>query len=345
MKIKLFIVFVILLANTCFSQISYISKSVGLKQVNKKELEEFKKKEVVFVLPETYSLSQYEKILKESWDSTPYKVVHSEEFVIEDYLNEKYSIATINSIDQVRSTNLGMISSVYICFDVLFLNHQNIKQKRKTSSLKKWNKKKNEYLFKNSKLVARFYLFPISKYLGALQYGPGFGILKKGLGFKIGKKDNVYRNYNLGFLKNYLQKVNSLIKIGEPYDMFDDGYLPELKNLTNQTLYVPKYLGVTFNPFIVRDKNKGDDKIVDLFKKYKYSYEIISEEEISNKILAGDEFYYVRYARTNAEIFLQVVNSKTGEVVFRNYSASVSYNLKTKEVTKISKKIKKSSKK
>jgi hypothetical protein len=47
----------------------------------------------------------------------------------------------------------------------------------------------------------------------------------------------------------------------------------------------------------------------------------------------------------NAERFLQIVNSKTGEIIYRNYMTGISYNLKSKHISDLNSKIIKSLKK
>jgi hypothetical protein len=47
----------------------------------------------------------------------------------------------------------------------------------------------------------------------------------------------------------------------------------------------------------------------------------------------------------NAEGFLQVVNSKTGEIIYRNYITGISYKLKLKHIKDLDRKILKASKK
>ena len=65
---------------------------------------------------------------------------------------------------------------------------------------------------------------------------------------------------------------------------------------------------------------------------------------MNNKILNNEELYYLRYVRMNAERFLQVVNSKTGEIIYRNYITGMSYNIKSKDIKELNDKIKKASK-
>jgi hypothetical protein len=156
---------------------------------------------------------------------------------------------------------------------------------------------------------------------------------------------DVFFNYKLGFLKNYFQKINDLIKNEEVYWMYEDDYLPELKKLSNHKLYIPSYMTIKYNGWKRQDSEKNDKNVEDIFKKYDYQYEIISDEDLNNKILNNQELYYLRYVRMNAERFLQVVNSKTGEIIYRNYITGLSYKIKSKHIKDLNKKIIKASKK
>ncbi|MFL0124072.1 hypothetical protein V2590_05235, partial [Tenacibaculum maritimum] len=105
------------------------------------------------------------------------------------------------------------------------------------------------------------------------------------------------------------------------------------------------YMTIKYSGWMGQDSEEDDENIKDIFRKYDYGYEIISDEEISNKILNNEEFYYLRYVRMNTERFLQVVNSKTGEIIYRDYIMGLSYRIKSKHIKKLSRKIKKVSKK
>ncbi|MFL0132968.1 hypothetical protein, partial [Tenacibaculum maritimum] len=206
-------------------------------------------------------------------------------------------------------------------------------------SPKKRKKKKQDIINKNSSNIARFYIFPKDDFI------------RTSLSSDIGKivnslfTDDVFFNYKPGFLKNYFQKINNLIKNEDIYWMYEDDYLPELKKLTNNKLYIPSYMTIKYSGWMGQDSEEDDENIKDIFRKYDYGYEIVSDEEISNKILNNEEFYYLRYVRMNTERFLQVVNSKTGEIIYRDYIMGLSYRIKSKHIKKLSRKIKKVSKK
>jgi hypothetical protein len=95
-------------------------------------------------------------------------------------------------------------------------------------------------------------------------------------------------------------------------------------------------LALDLMPF--QGKKATDKK--ELFKDYKYKYEYIDTDVLSKKIIDGEELYYLRYAMENGQKYLHVVNSKTGEVVYKNYHP-MSYNLNADNMEEIKKAIEK----
>ena len=152
---------------------------------------------------------------------------------------------------------------------------------------------------------------------------------------------DVFFNYKKGYLKNYFQKLNTLIDDEQTYWMYEEDYTPELKQLQTKKLYIPSYLTVKYNGFTIEDMPNTNAYIDELFNKYTFDYEVISDEELNDKIMQNEELYYLRYVRMNNERFIQIVNSKNGEIVYRNYLTGLSYNIKSKNIKQINDKIKK----
>jgi hypothetical protein len=110
----------------------------------------------------------------------------------------------------------------------------------------------------------------------------------------------------------------------------------ELKNLKNETLYVPSYTMIKYNKFNGNESKSHDEE--DIFEDYKNKYKIVSTEELNNKILSETQpFYYLVYIRSCTQKFINVVNSSTGEIIYSEYNA-ISYNMKTKDLRKLYKK-------
>ncbi|CAA0217708.1 conserved exported hypothetical protein [Tenacibaculum maritimum] len=333
---KLKVLLLLLITFQSYSQVSVGRRHVGKsKKFKKGVLEKFKNTETIFLLSNIYEKEVYEKILKDSWNVTPYKVVDLESFEIENYLSSKYSVAQLAGLKRSG----GGSTSLFTYIDFKIYDSDAIFKKLEKLSPKKRKKKKQDIINKNSSNIARFYIFPKDDFI------------RTSLSSNIGKivnslfTDDVFFNYKPGFLKNYFQKINNLIKNEDIYWMYEDDYLPELKKLTNNKLYIPSYMTIKYSGWMGQDSEEDDENIKDIFRKYDYGYEIISDEEISNKILNNEEFYYLRYVRMNTERFLQVVNSKTGEIIYRDYIMGLSYRIKSKHIKKLSRKIKKVSKK
>lgn len=340
MKLKLLLILFFITSQT-FSQVSVGPKHIGKSGKFKKGvLKKFKNTETIFLLSTVYDTSEYEKILKDSWDVTPYKIVSLENFDIEKYLGDGYSIAQLSGFKRIKQMkNGGTSTSLFIYIDFVMYDGDKITEKLNKLSPKKRAKKKADIIDDYSLKIARFYIYPKDDFIHT------------SLNLDMNKivyslfTDDVFFNYKSGLLKNYFQKVNSLIKKEEIYWMYKDDYLPELKKLTKNKLFIPSYMAIKYNGWTGQDSEENEEGIQDVFKKYEYQYEVISDDDLSSKIMNNEEFYYLRYVRMNAERFLQVVNSKTGEIIYRNYITGFSYKIKSKHIKDLNSKIIKASKK
>jgi len=326
----------LLLSVSCFSQISVGPNHVGKsKKFDKETLKRFKDTETIFVLSDVYNIKDYEKILEGSWNVTPYKIVQLENFEIEDYLSDKYSIAQLGGFLKTTSKGIGSYTTLYTYVDFKIYDSEKIKEKLKKLSPKKRDKRKTDIIDDYSSNIARFYIFPKDDFIHTSIFegsGDTFNSLYE---------DDVFYNYKPGFLKNYFQKVNELIQDEIVYWMYEDDNLPELKELSSKILYVPSYMTIKYNGWTAQDSEADDENIDAIFKNYDYKYEMVDDQELNDKIMNNEEVYYLRYVRMNTERFLQIVNSKNGEIIYRNYIPGLSYNIKTKHLNEINKKISK----
>ena len=161
---------------------------------------------------------------------------------------------------------------------------------------------------------------------------------KEMLNFTFKKK--TFKNYTLGMLKNYFQRINSGISKEEIYGMYDVDATSELKNLKKETLYIPDNNKVTYKPMKIRDEVKSEKDLKELFEDYKYKYAFISENELDEKIAKEENFYYLRYVKINSQKFFHIINGKTGEVIYRDYEAGLgTYNIDENDFKKLAKEI------
>lgn len=134
--------------------------------------------------------------------------------------------------------------------------------------------------------------------------------------------DGHFYHWNPGLLKNYLQLLCAQLKTGKKTDFHDDMTdKSQIKALSTKTLYYPDENLNKMGMFVKAGKTV-DTK--DLFDDYKFNYKVISDKDLSDKILANEEeFYYFLFIRNSGSKLLLVVNSRTGEVIYSRYSKAV----------------------
>lgn len=139
------------------------------------------------------------------------------------------------------------------------------------------------------------------------------------------------RNWGPGILKNYIQILTSYIQNGNTrYILSNTTNKEQLVNLETEVLYVPDYVLIKFNMFNGDETGRNSEK--KLFKHYPFKYELISINELNNKIMTSDKpFYYLVYVKSSTTKYVSVINSKTGKLVYSEYTG-VSYNLQPKDL-------------
>jgi hypothetical protein len=149
----------------------------------------------------------------------------------------------------------------------------------------------------------------------------------------------IFKTFTLGYLKNNFQEVNRLLKENQFVWLFDEMVNTKaLKSLKTSILYVPEIIKIEYKPGKIEDIELSSEDVKKLMSKYKYKYEFISKDDLDNKILGNEDFYYLRYSRENAGSFVHVVNGKTGQVIYKEY-VPVRYNMKDKDFENLTKAI------
>lgn len=146
------------------------------------------------------------------------------------------------------------------------------------------------------------------------------------------------RNWGPGMLKNYLQTLTFFLNKGEKRFIASKTFNEqELSKLKTSTLYVPDYVLVKFNMF-TGDESK-QHKEEDLFEDYKLKYQVLSTKKLNDNILNDPSgFYYLLYVKSSTDKFVSVINSKTGEIIYSEYTG-VKYNLKSGDLKDLYQKI------
>lgn len=147
------------------------------------------------------------------------------------------------------------------------------------------------------------------------------------------------RGWGPGVLTNKIQQMSVLLEEGE----INKYYKPEtdetqLINLQSQPILIPDYCLIYFEP------TTGDEDEVkeesDLMSGYQYPYEIVTTEELNERILSEEQVYYLHYVKIVGNKYIEVVNSQTGEIIY-SQAKNLSYNIKGKDLEALSKAVRK----
>ncbi|WP_298140694.1 hypothetical protein [Flavobacterium sp.] len=319
-KIFLLFLFIITTVNVFaqvgIGEVNYFNESS--KKNKQKDIDRLKTKKTIFVLPDIYSIKEYDEILSGTWKINQYEVITTQEF----YNNiTKYKI-TSNAIAQfygysliTKHQDISRSDTEHIFFVLRLYLIDDI------------NVKKKETVYEQTYLSTAFF---------TLDYPQ---LSKEKIVKLLDAKPKHLYNYKLGYLKNYFQKINNDLVNNSNFNCFDEFKNKEkLKELKTKKLVftdeiVRKNLSVTGN----LDNREEDD----LLSKYEFDNEVISIDELNKRILNNEEFYYFTYSQINAKKILTITNSKTGEVIY-NYMNRMSFNIKRKDFKQISNEISKS---
>lgn len=332
-RILLFIMLVLSIQN--HAQVAITSSDRGANdEFEKGELEKFKSTTTVFVLPQLNKKEDYEKILKEVWTVTPYKVVEYKDFRELDYADGKYSFAKFDG--DITTSSKGTVY-IHTNFAIRILDKEKFDKgfKKLKPEEKKYYVKLHKLFEENLTYIARAPLCANNKFLvDAMKAGSEE---RRGELYVRMYTENSFTNTNLGMLKNYFQQINQIISKGEHCGLYDDFAKPEIKNLKEATLYIPEAYMMEYNAWKGTEKLRDEKDLKKLLEDYKYKYQFIRDEDLEKKILNNEEIYYLRYVSMNGNKYLQVVNAKTGDAPYYFYGAGFEYNLKDDDFKDISK--------
>lgn len=370
LKKKILIIIILLAFININAQISVSAGNTGKIEKFKPEvLKKFKSTTTIFILSDVFNKEQYDEILKKSWTVTPYLIISSDDFDYQKYLNGKFSFAVLSAYTVNKKTTFYLHSSINLfVFDMEVIDKEIVKVKTNAKD-KNRDEKVNDLLAKNIINIAKIELFSNTDMLKLADKdykshrsmmtsdwsNPNSIFFRNVTTFNIAKNKNslneyektimnftfkqkTFKNYSLGMLKNYFQKLNDLLTKEENYWMYETDYTKEVKNLRTKILYIPDYNKVKYKPGKIEDENRSDKDLKELFEDFNYKYEFITENDLNTKILNSEEIYYLRYVKVNNQKIINIVNSKTGEVIYRDYEAGFgTYNIDGKDFKKLAK--------
>lgn len=299
-------------------------------KISEKELKEIQATTTLFVVQDRDMQIKdvWEKAIGAAWKVTPFKVISDNE--LKAYLSKPgYSFFEFAAELVEHRNSKGMVTSttVHLSYD-FFIPSFDKKGELKT-------RKSGE--LKDETYYGRIYLYPDNKTMFHLRDNVGGRSGNARVDKYLHQQALIY-NWTPGMMKGYLSVISKGLMAREaqsPYDEFtnEDG----LKPLKRDTLYIPDYILVKFNPFTgdEKDDEKDDESTR---KAYKYPHKVISVDEL-DKLLLDDtrSIFYVSYLKNSAQKVVNVFNSKTG-MEYAN-TTPMSYNFKNKDLAKIAKRI------
>lgn len=136
-------------------------------------------------------------------------------------------------------------------------------------------------------------------------------------------------NLKPGIIANYLKLINTKLEDQEFIDCQSKiENVSELKKLGKDTLYITdnaktKYLSKALKFGCETDLENDAEKLMD---RYPFVYKIISFDELSDKIIKGDEFYYTLCIKSQDNVkHISVFKSITGECVYNSVSTGAQF--------------------
>lgn len=157
-------------------------------------------------------------------------------------------------------------------------------------------------------------------------------------------------------VKNYFQELNRRLVNSQNLKMLDGiENQQKLKVLSTKTLYIPWAPSPILScevfkyhlEFGSRDFHTGfmtaEDQsnfLISVFEDYDFKYEIITQEQLDQKILNKDDFFYINCTQFSAFNILSINNGKNGEMIYLDVKKAT-YRLKSSRIKAISKAVSK----
>jgi hypothetical protein len=324
-----------LISINLFSQIN-IGKSKSpinlyVSDHDEKDFDYIKNTTTYFIVPDSLGFKDVKNTIGNIWTFNSLIFISQEEFEKDEYKYIQGGNSIIRLKDDLYHKVKDGVRTVaeYITFRFTYNTYIKVEKTKK-------NKIKKEVLnvaeiFFTSNIKLRSDVIAASSRQSLLMPGKLLGKKKK-----IDKTDEKpgFYNFDLGYIKNYFQELNSKLLKGENLKI-RDGIVnkDKLKQLKNKTLFAPNWLLKKYNAM------QGDLKEIitpdELFAKYSNQYKVIPNEELTSKILNGDDFYYLMHTQYNQTKIISIIHSLTGEIIY--LSEDSSYNLKDSDFKTLSK--------
>lgn len=139
-------------------------------------------------------------------------------------------------------------------------------------------------------------------------------------------------NWSPYMLKAYLKSVNEHLLAKEPHGPFtEEEDEIALQPMKRDTLYIPDYVNLKFDPFLHGEKTVETDygSVHDF---YPYHVKVISKEELGRIVKeSSTPVYYLVFIKSSSDKYINVFEAHSGKLLFARYSPA-SFNFKYKDL-------------
>lgn len=177
-------------------------------------------------------------------------------------------------------------------------------------------------------------------FLSSITYGGKVAFTDLGISTPTFARD--FLNGSLGRLRNTMQSIHAQVSEGKGFDIRKDmDAKPGLAALKKATLYLPNYWNGpgTYQPEPLKPGGLEDKYFQKLAAAYAHPREWITLPELERRLSsATEDFYYLSYVQSSADKMISVVNGRTGEVLYYNFTAK-SYRFNKGDMERLSEKV------
>lgn len=302
---KLFFLFTLIYSINCSAQLS-----TGRENFSDKTIDQLKATTTVFFYSKDQG-SQIDSIktaISDGWKLTP--IIFDDIINFDKYASDpKYSYFIIEGLSTTTTSSTGGYSNVNFWLNLRLFKDVNRKGKVSTTGL------------------CRIELYPNTATLFMGESKRNANEVIEGL-----YRKGVFYNWSPILLKAQLEAVASDLMDKTKPGVFQEVRDHDLKDiLSNDTLYVPKKLLMSFNGFTGKEGEKDEN----VFANYAFNYRICSDDELYDIFQTQKRGRLLfEYVKSSTDKFITIYDLKQGQIIYKNY-VPISYNLKSKDIKNI----------
>lgn len=303
-------------------QVGSATQAKGPGKISAEEMTKFKQSTTYFVLQEKdYAQEElFREAIAKVWTITPFKIIKPQEMSNLD--ENKSSFFFFGGFVTVRQGRSTVTYHPHLSYD-LFMFATNKKGKAEQNMLGK---------------ILLHLDGESYRYVARYANGNNKQFSEKVIPFLY--REAEMQNWTPQMLSGYLKVINDGLASGTLRSVFEEYTDQEgIKDLKNQTLYIPNYVNTKFNMFTGAEKETETDESEEQ-SAYTFSNKYLDAKEIAQTAGGQNKAYaYLSYIKSSTDKFVSVFDGQSGKLLYTAYTP-VSYNFKSKDLKRIAAKVK-----